>query len=903
MRVHAGEGWGEGMTIRRLSSRRQPLGRSFLNDRLAGAVAYDRIAGYFRSSVFEIAGEAFEAVAGPVRIVCNSGLDEADIATARAAERAIRTEWCDGKPEYMTEAQRPRYERLQALLRAGRVEVRVLPNAAFGLIHGKAGVITYADGRRTSFLGSINETAEAWTQHYELVWEDDAPEAVAWVEEEFQALWNHRDARKLSDAIVEDVERILSRNVVAVSRWTPEGKEPAPFIEAPVARQGAGLAPHQQAFVSQVAREIGTFGQARYLLADDVGLGKTLQLGMAAQYVALTSEKPVLILAPKNLLQQWQDELRTMLAVPSARWDRGRWLTEDGAVWPAGADACPRRIGIFPTSLITAQSPAAEPLTRLRYGCIVLDEAHRARQSGGLGNDRGPNNLLDFMLRIAERTETLLLGTATPIQTDRAELYDLMRILNAGCGRVLGGYGSPWRSRDDAMDMVAGRAPIPETAATCWAWLRDPLIPRGEHRTASRIRDELGAAETMASAPTPAIDGFSPALRNQIVFDAETLIRHHNPFVRHTIKRRRKDLKAPDGTSYFPEIGIRLHGETDEEALEMPASMAAAYQDAREFCERLARSKRGAGLFKTLLLRRIGSSLVAGLSTAEKLLQPTVPAEDLYAEEDAEPGGDPTRDESAMHADADAYSVLRRAIDRMRAVGNSDPKLLAAVRYLRDEGWAERGCILFSQYYDTVWWLATQIADTFRAIPVGVYAGLGNTYLIRGDDVQRAERTDIQDMVKRRQLKLLVATDAASEGLNLQRLQTLINIDLPWNPSRLEQRKGRIERIGQEAEVIDILNLRYRGSVEDDVHRALSYRLKDIRDVFGTLPDTLEDVWVLAAEGEMEEARRRIDAVPRQHPFALRYTESVPATDWNRCEQVLNRTDMVEYLKRAWSRR
>lgn len=115
------------MAINRLSSRRQPLDRSFLNERLAGAVAYDRIAGYFRSSVFEIAGEAFEAVAGPVRIVCNSGLDKADIATARAAERAIRTEWCDGKPEYMTEAQRPRYERLRALLRAGRVEVRVLP--------------------------------------------------------------------------------------------------------------------------------------------------------------------------------------------------------------------------------------------------------------------------------------------------------------------------------------------------------------------------------------------------------------------------------------------------------------------------------------------------------------------------------------------------------------------------------------------------------------------------------------------------------------------------------------------------------------------------------------------------------------------------------------------------------
>ncbi len=892
------------MAINRLSSRRQPLAASFLDDRLSGAVAYDRIAGYFRSSVFEIAGEAFERVGGPIRIVCNSGLDEADIATARTAAQAMRTEWCEGKPEFMTAAERPRYERLARLLRAGRVTVRVLPNSAFGLIHGKAGVITYGDGRRTSFLGSINETAEAWTQHYELVWEDDAADAVAWVQEEFEALWNHRDARALSDAIIEDVERILSRQVVPVAKWTADGKEPAPFVEAPVARQGDGLAPHQRAFVSAVAREIETFGQARFLLADDVGLGKTLQLAMAAEYVALTSEKPVLILAPKNLLLQWQDELRTMLAVPSARWDRGRWITEDGAVWPAAADACPRRIGIFPTSLITAQSPAAEPLMRLRYGCLILDEAHRARQSGGIGNDKGPNNLLDFMLRIAERTDTLLLGTATPIQTDRSELFDLMRILDRGCGRVLGGIGSPWRARDDALDMVSGRAPAPTTAATCWAWLRDPLIPRGEHRTASRIRDELGVRDDQSSARTDAIESLSPALRERIVFDAGELIRSHNPFIRHTIKRRRKDLRAKDGTPYFPEIRVQLRGERDDEALTMPAAMASAYEDAREFCKQLAGQRRGAGLFKTLLLRRIGSSLVAGLSTAEKLLE-RAPTEDLFAEEDEDTPASQAA-EGGVGADAErllANEFLRRAIDSMRAVGNADPKLLAVIRYLRDERWAERGCILFSQYFDTVWWMANQIADTFPAVPVGVYAGLGNTFILEGSDVQRAERTEIQAMVKRRELKILVATDAASEGLNLQRLQTLINIDLPWNPSRLEQRKGRIERIGQEAEVIEILNLRYSGSVEDDVHRALSHRLKDIRDVFGTIPDTLEDVWVLAAQGEIEQAKRVIDAVPRQHPFALRYTESVPATDWNRCEQVLNRYDLIESLKRPWGKR
>ena len=180
--------------------------------------------------------------------------------------------------------------------------------------------------------------------------------------------------------------------------------------------------------------------------------------------------------------------------------------------------------------------------------------------------------------------------------------------------------------------------------------------------------------------------------------------------------------------------------------------MASAYEDAREFCKQLARQRRGAGLFKTLLLRRIGSSLVAGLSTAEKLLE-RAPSEDLFAEEDEDA---PVNQAAEGEADIEierlpAHEFLRRAIDSMRAVGNADPKLLAVIRYLREERWAERGCILFSQYFDTVWWMANQIADTFPAVPVGVYAGLGNTFLLQGSDAQRAERTEIQTMVKQRE--------------------------------------------------------------------------------------------------------------------------------------------------------
>jgi superfamily II DNA/RNA helicase len=92
--------------------------------------------------------------------------------------------------------------------------------------------------------------------------------------------------------------------------------------------------------------------------------------------------------------------------------------------------------------------------------------------------------------------------------------------------------------------------------------------------------------------------------------------------------------------------------------------------------------------------------------------------------------------------------------------------------------------------------------------------------------------------VRSGEIKLLLGTDAASEGLNLQQLGTLINIDLPWNRARLEQLEGRIQRNGQARIQILIANLRYRDSVEDKVHRVLAERLQAIHELFGQIPDT-----------------------------------------------------------------
>ena len=165
---------------------------------------------------------------------------------------------------------------------------------------------------------------------------------------------------------------------------------------------------------------------------------------------------------------------------------------------------------------------------------------------------------------------------------------------------------------------------------------------------------------------------------------------------------------------------------------------------------------------------------------------------------------------------------------------------------------------------------------------------------------QRCHRDLLAARVQAGELKLLLGTDAASEGLNLQRLGTLINIDLPWNPTRLEQRKGRIQRIGQPRSDIWIANLRYRGSVEDRVHQVLADRLEAIHQLFGQVPDTLEDVWVkIALEGE-QEARQLIDrTTATRNPFDAKYSRVVDA-DWETGALVLEPQAVKEQLSRAW---
>ncbi|MGS0741917.1 phospholipase D-like domain-containing anti-phage protein [Glaciimonas sp. GG7] len=911
-------------TIQRFSSRSQRLDKEFLAKRLEGAVSYRRIAGYFRSSIFELVGEEIANIPD-VRIVCNSELDVSDIKVSQAArESALKEVWNETSPAIEALLYRDQYRKLYALLRAGNVKIRVVPkNCVF--LHGKAGVIEQADGSMTSFMGSINESKSAFLTNYEILWEDSSPAAVAWVDAEFDALWN--DSYDLPDAIIDEVGRIAKRYEVRFEELKSNEIPGAALVESPLYRAGEMLQPWQRSFVSIFMQHRETYGKARLLLADEVGVGKTLSMAVSAMVSALMGDGKVLILCPSTLTFQWQTELKDRLGIPSAVWLSSKkcWQDENGHIikntlGAAGIKRCPSAMAIVSQGLIFHKADECAELLSIQFGTVILDEGHKARVSRGIGKkDYKPNNLLSFMLQLAKKTKNMVIGTATPIQTEVVELWDLLNLLNEGAGFVMGReFSSKWRNCDEALPVVKGVTTFDDPAVV-WDYLRTPLPPRTE--TDDRIvslRHNLDVDDNQHHSDLPfseleSKNFFLPMTLAEITQD-KSFFKNNNPILRHTVLRRRDvlehmgllekvavdvhpDPKAPAGT--YP--GLHLDGL----GLVTNLPFDIAYQAALDFTKLLLKRTPAAGFMKNMLLQRICSSFASGRATAQTMLDNR-----SIEDEEALEGLDNPLD-GLSQGEADCLRTIVAELSRPEA---RDPKL-AAVNYFLSEHrtglgpdrrtFLEHGCIVFSQYYDTAKWVAAELAKVHPDIVVAVYAGTGKSGLFRGENFSTVEREYIKAAIKRHEIKLVVATDAACEGLNLQALGSLINIDLPWNPSRLEQRLGRIKRFGQARRIVDMLNLVYAQTRDERVYEVLSKRLKDKFDLFGSLPDTIDDDWIENVEELGAELDKYIEKrKAAKNAFEIRYQggDTIhPSKDrWELCERVLARQELVAKLSEGW---
>jgi hypothetical protein len=151
--------------------------------------------------------------------------------------------------------------------------------------------------------------------------------------------------------------------------------------------------------------------------------------------------------------------------------------------------------------------------------------------------------------------------------------------------------------------------------------------------------------------------------------------------------------------------------------------------------------------------------------------------------------------------------------------------------------------LVFSRYTDTLNGFLSLFEKSDLASTVNgysLYTG-GNVWIKSSTGISEATKSDVTDALDEKRISIVFCSDAASEGLNLQSAQSLINIDVPWNPARLEQRIGRIARLGQMSKIVNIVNVWYPNSIEARMYSKLLERKEDYELAVGEFPDIFSD--------------------------------------------------------------
>jgi hypothetical protein len=302
------------------------------------------------------------------------------------------------------------------------------------------------------------------------------------------------------------------------------------------------------------------------------------------------------------------------------------------------------------------------------------------------------------------------------------EVWDLLDVLARGNESVIGNPWSRWRKASDAIDMVIHRRPLPEDEYDAWEWIRNPFPPAREHRTFEMIRRSIQAGDELTVAAGNAFARLSDPDRKRLRDLRSDFVDNHSPFLRHIVRRTREYLEnAIDPETHEPylkPVRVELSGEGDDEAITLPPYLFDAYQKAEDFCHALAQRLRSSGMLKTLLLRRLGSTIDAGMKTAERLLSGWVAPEEEDDDDD-----NTVNDEDVRNLTLEERMSLRQLLDALQANKERDPKYSVVRDRLLNDGWLDMGCIVFSQYFDSIFWLAQQLSSELPDEKIGVYAG------------------------------------------------------------------------------------------------------------------------------------------------------------------------------------
>jgi len=508
---------------------------------------------------------------------------------------------------------------------------------------------------------------------------------------------------------------------------------------------------------------------------------------------------------------------------------------------------------IASSQLMRRESRTEQLLKAEPWDIVVLDEAHHARRrSGGVGPDMRPNKLLRLMRSLKDHTQGLMLLTATPMQVDPIEVWDLLSLL---------GLPSEWTENAFRrfFNLVEQPSPSPEALDELARLFQSAEQHYGlvsaeeavQFCSGSRLRANriLRALRDVADLPRRQLERTDRKA-------AIALVRANTPVrrlvSRHTRELLRKYYKAGQITTPIADRVVK------DEFIHMTIEERELYKQVDEYISNTynrasAKERTAVGFVMTIYRRRLASSFWA----LEETLRGHLEAMKKGNDESARRGLDndvfdsevdeellDTDEAAALEHEALTFEERSTVEDLIRRIQALPPdskleKLRAVLKELRNAGYDR--AMVFTQYTDTMDFLRDQFS---RNVPIRLmcYSGRGGEIRSADGTWQVISRDDAKRRFRDGQAEVLLCTDAAAEGLNFQFCGAIVNYDMPWNPMRVEQRIGRIDRLGQENPLIQIVNLHYDDTVETDVYRVLRNRIGLFENVVGRLQPILSQL-------------------------------------------------------------
>jgi hypothetical protein len=499
-------------------------------------------------------------------------------------------------------------------------------------------------------------------------------------------------------------------------------------------------------------------------------------------------------------------------------------------------------------------------LAAIRYDLIVVDEAHHARRRAADLDEYRPSRLLQLLdrLTLADHARAMWLMTATPMQIHPIELVDLLR--QVGLSGAMG--------RFEAFERFYAEIGKNDDAMTNWSYLArtlkdTPLPPLNAADLAmlNHLEARLGHVQRSRIERFGTTEQEGPQLAEELGEEGRrelrAWLRQRSPVGEFVTRHSRKTLKL------YRDQGLLKEPIADRDVQAVPIPFTREeeelYAELDGLLDRLMTAhgtRQGAGFVLTVYRRRLTSSWTAIRRTFERrmakeglTLEPDLLEE---AEEDLETDeGDVIDDSSAVPLTAADHVEIEQYISRLGMVADSKFDMLE--RHLNEARGSGRTIIVFTQFTDTLDYLRDRLHSAYRS-HVATYSGSGGRQWLEDEGWVGISKQDLVERVRSGIVSVILATDAASEGLNLQAASYLISYDLPWNPMRVEQRIGRIDRIGQLQPVVTVRNYVIPGTVEESVYQALADRI----DLFSGLVGQLQPIL-----GATEDAFRRIFRTPR----------------------------------------